>query len=158
MRRRLRLRRSDGQVYLERWGLAHRRIGGVFLHRMTAPDPGLDLHDHPWTFLTVPLWGGYEEERLDGRRAQLWAKRSERLMEAATLRRGKVEHRRAFRPRRMRLDECHRITRLTRPAVWTLVLLGPVRRGWGFYTPDGFVDHEAYSQARRDLWAEVQHG
>lgn len=37
--RRLRLRRADGLIYLDRRGLADDRIGRVLLHRMDAPDP-----------------------------------------------------------------------------------------------------------------------
>ena len=48
--RRLTLRRSDGRVYLNRWGIGDDRIGGVLLHRMDAPDPGTNLHDPPVVF------------------------------------------------------------------------------------------------------------
>lgn len=54
--RRLTLRRADGEVYLNRWGIGHDRVGGVLLHRMDAPDPGVDLHDHPWWFVSIILW------------------------------------------------------------------------------------------------------
>lgn len=63
--RRLTLRRADGQVYLNRWGVGHDRVGRVLLHKMEAPDPGVDLHDHPWWFVSIVLWGGYTEQRAD---------------------------------------------------------------------------------------------
>jgi hypothetical protein len=59
MASRIRLRREDGRVYLNRWGFECDRIGGVFLRKMEAPDPGLDLHDHPWSFVSLILKGGY---------------------------------------------------------------------------------------------------
>lgn len=150
--RRLRLRRDDGSVYLDRWGLTLDRVGGVYLHRMTAPDPGLDLHDHPWTFVTVPLWGGYTEERALCREAVELARIADAF--GSTCTRGVVEERLAFRPRRMRLDECHRITHLRRRTAWTLVLRGPRVRTWGFYEPAGFVLATRGATSRRPLTAE----
>lgn len=34
---------------------------------MTAPDARTTLHDHPWSFLSIVLRGGYVERRLDPR-------------------------------------------------------------------------------------------
>jgi cellulose synthase/poly-beta-1,6-N-acetylglucosamine synthase-like glycosyltransferase len=77
MYRRLTLRRADGRVYLNRWGIGHDRIGGVLLHRMDAPDPGIDLHDHPWWFASLIIKGGYTEARATIRQPdeQTWTTR-----------------------------------------------------------------------------------
>lgn len=151
------LRRFDGKVYLDRWGVEHDRIGGVFLHRMDAPDPGVDTHDHPWAFLSLTLWGGYTEERALCREAPMLAKIAERWPETCT--RGVVEQRRWLSLRMLRLDECHRVTALHRRRVWTLVVHGPRRRSWGFYLPSGYIGEKEYDETvraeRRDLWNEV---
>lgn len=151
--RRLRLRRSeDGRVFLDRWGFTLDRVGGVYLHRMSAPDPGPDLHDHPWTFVTIPLLGGYTEERAPCREAQHFARVAEHFPGTT---RGVVEERLPRRPRRMRLDECHRITHLSRRHVWTLVIRGPRLRSWGFYEPTGWVRaDDTKASDRRPLAAE----
>lgn len=150
--RRMRLRRADGRVYLDRWGFSADRVGGVYLHRMSAPDPGLDLHDHPWTFVTIPLWGGYTEQRAETREAPTLALLADRW---DTCTRGVVGQVRVGRPRLMRLDECHRITALRRHSCWTLVFRGPRRRGWGFYGAGGYIDEVTYDLTeRRDLWNE----
>lgn len=154
--RRLRLRRADGRVYLDRWGVGHDSIGRVLLHRMQAPDPGVDLHDHPWSFVTIPLWGGYVEQRALCRDAPVYAQLAERC---ASSTRGIVEHRRVLRPRTMRLDECHTITHLMRASCWTLVIGGPRRRVWGFYLSSGYVSERVYDETvraeRRDLWVDA---
>lgn len=154
--RRMRLRRYDGAVYLDRWGVQIPWLGGIFLHRMDAADPGLDLHDHPWSFLTFVIWGGYTEERALVREAPLLASIAEHWPDTCT--RGVVENRRPFTWRLMRLDECHRITRLHRRRAWTLVFIGPVRRSWGFYLPSGYIGERQYDETvraeRRDLWNE----
>ena len=60
--RRLDLRGPDGSTFLRRRGIEHERLGGLLLHFLDGPDPGLDLHDHPWPFATLILRGGYTEE------------------------------------------------------------------------------------------------
>lgn len=140
--RRLTLRRSDGQVYLDRWGISLDRIGGVMLHRMEAPDPGIDLHDHPWWFVSIILWGGYTEARAGVRTPdeQEWIAR------------------RPLSVRSMRLDECHTITDLARTTSWSLVIKGPRKRLWGFYVPGGWMPEAKYDATiragRRDLWSD----
>jgi hypothetical protein len=152
--RRLTLRRADGQVYLSRWGLAHDRVGGILLHRMEAPDPGTDLHDHPWWFASLILWGGYDEERADTREAPLLAWIGERAGSPDACRRGVLEERRWGSVKVMRLDHCHRVVRLRRATSWSLVVKGPRRRPWGFYLPGegGYMSERRYdATVRRDL-------
>jgi hypothetical protein len=153
--KRMTLRRADGRVYLDRWGFGCSR-GGIYLHRMEAPDPGLDLHDHPWAFLSLVLAGGYTEERCAARVAREVAETDDWKGSGV---RGDVQHRSRWSIRRLRLDECHRVTRLDADRTcWTIVLRGPRRRIWGFYTPDGFVDEDTYDRTvrmdRRDLWLD----
>lgn len=147
-------------MYLDRWGVGHERIGRVFVHRMAAPDPGVDLHDHPWWFVSLVLWGGYVEQRADTRHAPTLAHLAEALGGNRT--RGTVRYRRPWTVRTMRLDECHTITELLRPTCWTLVVGGPRRRSWGFYLPSGYMvehDYDATVRAdRRDLWSEQNIG
>lgn len=154
--RRLRLRRADGRVYLNRWGIGHERIGRILVHRMDAPDPGLDLHDHPWSFLSLVLWGGYVEERANIREAVELAYAADTVYPMDP--RGEQVERRPLSLRSMRLDECHRITELRRRTCWTLVIGGPRRRSWGFYTPTGWLTEAEYDRTlraqRRDLWSD----
>jgi hypothetical protein len=158
----LTLHRADGRVYLDRWGIST-RLFGVYLHRMAAPDPGRDLHDHPWPFWSLILRGGYVEERARVTEAAVFAALADRWPTGCT--RGVVERRKAFTVRGLRLGECHRIVELLAPKVWTLVVRGATRadragerRLWGFYLPSGWVDEATYDETvradRRDLWSD----
>lgn len=157
MTTRMRLRRADGQVYLDRWGIETERFG-IYLHRMEAADPGIDLHSHPWWFASWVLWGGYDEERTRCDLAVGVAKTAER---GIYTRRGTLRRRRWLSVASTPLSYCHRITRLHRSPTWTLVVRGKRVRRWGFYLPTGFMDWEVYDRTvragRRDLWAEVGH-
>lgn len=117
-------RREDGKVYLDRWGF-ETRFGGIYLHKMTAPDPGLDVHNHPWRFASLILRGGYGEivKRPHGRPYSSW---------------------RAGSLHRFPLEWAHRIVRLRRVPTWTLVFRGPRVREWGFFTPFGYVAEHEY--------------
>jgi len=144
--RRLRLRRNDGKVYLNRWGFGFKHFLTGMIHVMDESDPGIDLHDHPWWFVTIPLYGGYEELRADCREAPELARKGIY---------GKREVRRPFRPRVMRLDECHTITKLNKKRSVSLVISGPVKRTWGFYPEDGYVQHKEYEKSDRGLRREL---
>lgn len=131
MSARLQLRRADGVVYLDRWGIEWKHLGGIFLHRMDGPDPGREFHDHPWWFASFVVKGGYEEYRAPIREPDFFTQ----------------ETRRRWSVRSIRLDECHRIFGL-HGRTWTLVIHGPVRRKWGFYTPE-WVPWHVYEQTER---------
>lgn len=154
--RRLTLRRADGQVYLNRWGIQFDSVLGVYLHKMEAPDPGVDLHDHPWWFTSIVLWGGYTEQRADTRHAPDLARIAEEWPDTCT--RGVEVERRWLSAKSMRLDECHTITKLHGRTCWTLVIRGPRLRRWGFYLPDGYMVEAEYDATvraeRRDLWSD----
>lgn len=155
MSTRLQLRRSDDdKVFLDRWGWECGSFG-VFVHRMEAPDPGLDLHDHPWWFVSWVLKGEYIERRIPGRLA---CHDDKRIIPCTNRVCGNVRRRR-WSLRAIRLDECHTITDLTDGDVWTLVLHGPKRRTWGFYTPNGWMPWKLYEQQvraeRRDVYVPI---
>jgi hypothetical protein len=137
LRRRLTLSHHD-RSFLERWGLVHERFGGFYLHHIVDADPGFDVHDHPWSFVSIVLRGGYTEEHAAD------ARTPERTL-SRTWRAGTLH--------RMPLNVAHRIT-AARPGTWTLVFRGPTRRVWGFYIVHPFDGHTwdpwtAYDYAQR---------
>lgn len=156
---RLRLRRGDGAIYLDRWGIEHKRLGGIFVHRMQAPDPGEDLHDHPWWFASLILKGSYVEERAETREAPLYARIAEAFDGLGETTRGVRVRRGWLSVRSMRLDEAHRIIELSGRTVWTLVVHGPTRRRWGFYLSDDWMRWDVYERSdvgrRRELRADI---
>jgi hypothetical protein len=144
MSARFRLRRDDGEVYLERWGLElgrKGRFGGVFVHHMNAPDPGADLHDHPWWFFSIILKGSYDEQRALTR----------------TPHKTECRLRKRFSIGSTARTLCHTIFAVE-PGTWTLVVHGPRRGDWGFYTPEGWTYHENYDYARRGVALEAHEG
>lgn len=162
-RRRLILTGPDGRVFLHRRGVDHKRVG-LYLHRIGAPDPGLDLHDHPWPFVSLVLRGGYDEEVEPIRTASARAASAEaverwvpNLYAGARAQRGDRRRWSAGSVHRMPLDHAHRIVSV-RPGTVTLVLRGRVTRKWGFYMPHGWVAENEYDyQTRRPLSSSDGH-
>ena len=115
--------------YLHRYYLVPKnRFLNIYLHRFQEPDPGRDLHDHPWWSLSVVLKGRYEEAYADGgdvRRRTLGGFSRIRLRRPSTR---------------------HTITRVFPGGCWTIFVTGPKLREWGFHTREGWVHHQAYTE------------
>lgn len=99
--------------YLERWIILESKWLSVFVHRISRSDERA-LHDHPGHNVSLILKGGYEEITPAG----------------SFLRRaGSIIFRKA--------DSAHRLV-ISRP-VWTLFLMGPMFRQWGFHCARGWT-------------------
>lgn len=94
----------------------------VFLHHLMSSDEDRALHDHPWTFITWLVSGGYWEHTTTER---IWRKRFSVL----------------YRP-----AEWQHCLELTKP-VWTVVVKFKSRRTWGFITKDGWQKWTNYLTA-----------
>ncbi len=140
------LGRSDlwlGSVhYMRRWRFFRTRRFGVRIHHILRSDPDRDLHDHPFNFTSVILWGGYWEYTLD---PYLLAHQERPpgfvLHKDGVVRRwygrGSVLVRRA--------EQLHRLELPEGSTAWTLVFRGRIRRPWGFLTDKGWIDQRDYN-------------
>jgi len=81
----------------------------VMLHYFPPRTADLDVHDHPRSFMTFMLRGSYKDVRPDG----------SEILRAPAVRYRAAEH-------------AHRTVTGARGA-WTLVIMGPLKRPWGFW-------------------------
>lgn len=126
---------DNDSVYMKRWRFVHTPWFGVRLHNIVRSDKDRELHDHPFTFVSVILAGGYVEETVDGRKV--------------SYRPGQVLVRSADVLHRLDLNR-DQVTGREIPA-WTFVIRGPKVRQWGFLTHLGWVPAFAfhkYQEAR----------
>lgn len=127
---------ADGDPYLDRLRIIQTPLFGLYLHHIHRPDREPDPHDHPWWFASIVLSGWYEE--------LVWAdKRQRALIKPPMCQR---RERGRWSLRHIGLRGAHIITDVRGP-LWTLVLTGPKRGKWGFWTRDGFVPWREYSYA-----------
>lgn len=124
--------RKDNGPLVTRYYLFDNSWFGVYLHRLHTSDEDRALHDHPWSFVTFLFSSGYWEfvpnPDVDeivgmGPTVGYWRPRFSVL----------------YRPAEWK----HRLVLVKRPT-WTLVLRGPRRRLWGFWTATGWMDFKAY--------------
>jgi hypothetical protein len=134
---------DKGEPYLIRWAL-NTRFGGVKLHHILRSDEDRDCHDHPWSFLSIILRGGYFEHTPHPN------------FERSTQRRwygpGSILWRPAPSIHRLELPEPTR-SPLNVPednTAWSLVFTGPKKREWGFHTVCGFIPWFRYQRAKED--------
>jgi hypothetical protein len=136
---------EDGLVYLVRLRIVQTPWFAIYLHDLREPDRDRDPHDHPWTFWSVILRGGYTEKVWQPRRGEgvdRWTRSTHPngyFGPPATYRRrwlGGSVH-------KMTMDKAHMIESV-RPGTKSLVICGRRRRTWGFWTDRGFVTWQQY--------------
>lgn len=104
---------------------------GRALHHFTAADEGDEWHDHPWSFTSEILAGGYAEDIVI------------KLDPFTVLQRIIIPGTTNLVP----ADRIHRITRLLADDCWTLVTAGPVERDVRFYRlQDGQVQSRLWNE------------
>jgi hypothetical protein len=146
---------KTGELYLRRFFLwrdnkreENKSRNRIYLHKFYRGDKDRDLHDHPWSFTTFILAGGYAEEcfahetrtrektsfvTVDGRTIT-WHPKFSLLHRPATV--------------------AHRVIIPEGRTAWTLVLTSPKTRSWGFHTPKGWCPWRGYSDGV--CWCDTQ--
>jgi hypothetical protein len=134
---------------LNRWTLIGGATGSassslkLMVHHFLPNRDDRDVHDHPRPFLTLVLWGGYDDlvpcpdcdgsgygdpEYVEGTNVPLLHGcpicRGEGVVVGDRMRPGMLKRRLAHHRHRTRVGE---------GGCWTLVLMGPLRRPWGFW-------------------------
>jgi hypothetical protein len=140
-RKRIVMDRVENEPYLERYYLflkeRNRFPFNVFLHKFLKSDPD-DVHDHPWSYATLILKGGYWEWIPQFNSA------GEKIGEVAAWR----------GPGHFRISPAnsyHRIELDPTVTAWTLFMPGPKQRDWGFLVRNQWVQWEEYLKQRKSI-------
>jgi hypothetical protein len=154
------LGRSDitfgGSTYMRRWRILHTKWFGVRIHNILRSDYDRELHDHPFTFITFILRGGYFEHTIDGRR--VWYGPGTILVRSGEVLH-KLDLKKASAPLSI-VDSDYKgpvinaFKEVEIPA-WTFVIRGPAYRRWGFLDLQGgqwidAADFDRHKEARRN--------
>ncbi len=112
--------------YLHRWFLVPQNSSTrIYLHHILKPDIPI-LHDHPWSFQSTVLNGGYTEQRADGSQMTYGLGETHKLL----------------------ANDSHYICDVA-PDTWTLVVTGPYEHTWYFYPPGKKVRHVDFHHPER---------
>lgn len=99
----------------------------IRIHHWVTGDPPQYQHTHPWNFLTIVLWGGYDDIGED---------RATDLVRGPCIR---------YRPLTWR----HSVINVL-PRTWTIVITGKVVRKWRFWIEDMEVDEITWGLRKCD--------
>jgi len=119
-------------LYLERWYVLDLWLVKVLIHRFWLSDDD-GLHDHPWSWVSIPILGrGYREEHFG------WGFDEYGVPSLGWTWRPRWKPYVRFR------GEMHRVNlQAAKPgSVWTLFIHGPRRRLWGFIPRHLETDYE----------------
>ena len=142
-------------TYLFRWTVAQLPFGyKVYLHHFVGDDWSLDFHDHPKRFISIGLKGWYEEHTPvnDAEMEELAAivrRMGEGLPGADLTLEDPICVTRHTAPwiRTFPAEWRHRICTPS-GSCWTLVIVGPSTRAWGFWHAGKFIPWRQYVFAK----------
>ena len=149
--------RGDAQSpYLSRWTLLSTKLGAVYLHLFHRSDAD-EMHDHPWSFISVVLWRGYVEETpspgLEWRTVSVaegedliasgegWTFGAYFIGDTMHVFRSVGRDRKRVWPGMVLLRPAswvHRVELIDEKPAITLIIRGPYVRQWGFWTRNGW--------------------
>ena len=137
-RKRIVMDRQNNEPYLERYYLFLKERKkfpfNIFLHHFLKGDPD-DVHDHPWSYATIILKGGYWEW------LPQFNNKGQKIGELAVWR-GPGHF------RLCRAESYHRIELDPDVQCWTLFMPGPQKREWGFLVKNKWVPNGEYLQSK----------
>jgi hypothetical protein len=138
----------SGVLYMRRWRFMPDWLPGFRVHNILQSDDDRALHDHPFSFLTIILKGGYYEHLADG--TKKWHGRGAILWRPAeTLHRIELKTISQFT---VYDTQGKRIkTHRTLLPAWTFVLRSRYFRQWGFQTEAGWVHHKDFIDKREGM-------
>jgi hypothetical protein len=132
--------RGDGEsTYMTRYGLPRMGPLRICLHIFHRSDAD-ELHDHPWPFVSIILWRGYNEITFIP---------SKELTTGVVTNTGRKYSRKwpgmiLFR----KAEHTHRVELIDGKKAITLVIFGKRVREWGFYTKRGWQWFSDYFRER----------
>ena len=133
-RKRVIMDRVDNEPYLERYyplfNTRQHTGFNIYIHKFLKGDPD-DVHDHPWSYATFILAGGYYEW------VPVFNTLGEKINEIRHWR--GPGHFRICRP-----DSYHRVELKSGVTAWTLFMPGPHKRQWGFLVDNKWIHNDNY--------------
>jgi hypothetical protein len=125
--------RGDADIpYLTRWEFLSSDIFAIYLHKFHRSDDNSSLHDHPWNFITIPLWRGYYDCQFNGGtdikgnptflKTRMWP----------------------LIPKYRPATHVHYVELIDNKIAWTLIIRFKYIRWWGFWRKGIFTRFDEY--------------
>ena len=121
------IKSKDGVLHFRRWEILKTRWGSIWIHGIYKEDQDPYLHNHPWDFISVVLFGKYLEKTEDKFITQSF---------------GKINVRDG--------SKYHKIFKLYTKSVYTLFIVSNVKREWGYNKDGEFISNENYRKLKNE--------
>lgn len=128
------LRNKKGDLHFRRWRLIETKWFNIYIHQFYRSDLDRHCHDHPWSFVSFLLWGGYTVARPSSNSKCRW---DYSLHKAPSI---------IFN----RSKDFHKVEYLNRTPTVTLMITGPPKRDWGYWVNGAWVHHKEYRDRKRN--------
>ena len=126
------IKSKTGEIHFRRWRFIETRWFSVYLHGIYKADEDKHMHDHPWDFTSLVLYGYY----------------SEKLRASDGKSDSNVRH--PWSIARRKAEQFHMIEKLWTKKVFTIVITGKRRREWGYNVDGWWIDNVSYRQRKND--------
>lgn len=148
----------DKDPYLHRWYVLRTQRVGLFVHKFVRSDEDRALHDHPWSFIVIPLWGGYIEHSDRKFNLELVSD-CEYLPDdflhcpVGTPYTERIEIKRRIWPlistRYRNTEYRHRVELINARPSWSIFFRFTKIREWGFWPKSGFIQWNRWWQENK---------
>jgi hypothetical protein len=119
------IRSKEGKLHFRRWQILKTPWFSIYIHGIYAPDQDKHLHNHPWDYKSLVLKGSYIEETNNG---------------VNLLKFGSVTSRNG--------EDYHKIKTLLTNSVYTLFIVSPAKRTWGYQVDGKWMHNEEYRKLK----------
>lgn len=125
--------RGDKDIpYLTRWEFFSSNKFAIYLHKFHRSDDNSSLHDHPWNFITIPLWIGYNDCVYNGGRD---------ILGNPTFNKQRCY---PLIPIYRKATHVHYVELINEKPAWTLIVRFKYIRWWGFWRNGIFTIFHKY--------------
>lgn len=130
-------RGDEKSLYLTRWEFLSSDKFAIYLHKFSRSDDNSSLHDHPWSFITIPLYRGYNDCTYNG---------GENGLGQPTFNRTRMY---PLIPAYRKATHVHFVELINNKPAWTLIIRFKYIRWWGFWNKGLFtIFHEYFDKNR----------
>ena len=121
------IKSKDGKLHFRRWQIIKTPWFSIYIHGIYAADEDKHLHNHPWDYISMVLSGSYIEK-------------TNKNINFLSL--GTITKRNG--------NDYHKIYKLLSKSVYTLFIVGPVKRHWGYSVDGNHITHEEYRKLKNN--------
>lgn len=118
------IRSKTGELHFQRWAVFETSLVSLYIHKILKEDKDLHQHNHPWNFVSIILKGCYLV-------SELFAEDYSHLY---------LRHKSFGSVTKMTYDDFHKIVKIEKGPVWSLLLAYGKRKSWGYLVNGGIVE------------------